>query len=59
MLIYGIHDPFVAGDFEDLFREVRGRREKLALETDHFYVGLEDIVSMKVREFFSQLFFSK
>jgi len=59
LMLYGIHDPFVAGDFEDLFSEVKGRREKLALETDHFYVGFEDIVSTKVREFFRQLFLNK
>ncbi|MDI6807042.1 MAG: alpha/beta hydrolase [Candidatus Aenigmarchaeota archaeon] len=59
LLIYGKYDDFVVPSFEELYSKTKGKKEKLVLDTDHFYVGrgIMEQVSKKVGEFFSELFF--
>jgi alpha/beta superfamily hydrolase len=48
-------------EFEDLYAKARGRKEKLVLDTDHFYMEnyptTISLASKKIREFFEEIFF--
>jgi hypothetical protein len=53
LLIYGLHDPFIAPDIGEICSKFEG--QKLALETDHFYLGYEEALARAVRQFFCEL----
>ena len=57
LMISGLRDSFVAGDFQDLYNSAKGEKEKFVLDTDHFFVGFEDIMATRIREFFCEVFF--
>ncbi len=48
-------------EFEDLYAKAKGRKEKLVLDTDHFYMGdypaTINSASERIREFFEEVFF--
>jgi hypothetical protein len=54
LLIYGLHDPFIASDIDEICSNFEG--QKLTLETDHFYLGYEEVIARAVREFFCEVF---
>jgi alpha/beta superfamily hydrolase len=56
-MVYGFNDSLVVGDFEELYLKARGKKERVALETDHFYYGFEDILAKKTTEFFARVLF--
>lgn len=58
-MAYGLNDSLVAGDFDELYLKARGKKERLALETDHFYYGFEDILAKKTTEFFARVLFEE
>ena len=58
-MISGLRDSFVAGDFQDLYNSAKGEKEKFVLDTDHFFIGFEDIMATRIREFFVNCFFNK
>jgi hypothetical protein len=58
LIIYGTRDPFVAREIDEIYRLAQGKKQRLPLDTDHFYLGYERIVAAAVREFFHQLFHS-
>lgn len=43
-------------DFEELYSQAGGTKERLIVETDHFYSGKAKEVAQKVREFFGGIF---
>ena len=56
LLIHGRSDriaPF--RDFEELYLGANGEKEQLALETDHFFGGVMDVVSENVCDFFRRV----
>ena len=57
LLVCGRGDDFAIKDFEKLYLQAEGEKEKLILDTDHFYTGRGVIeqVSKKVAEFFSRV----
>ena len=57
LMISGLRDSFVAEDFDALFNSAGGEKEKLVLDTDHFFMGFEDMMAKRIREFFCGLFF--
>lgn len=57
LLTYGKADHFVVVDIEELYARCGGTKERLALETDHFYSGLEEQLARAIREFLSKIFF--
>ena len=56
LIIYGAYDPFVVKDIDELYELARGEKQKLSLDTDHFYLGYEGALAKAVREFFHQVF---
>jgi len=61
LFIHGRRDNVAPySDFEGLYAGVSGRKEKLVLETDHFYMDnyptMIDLVSQRVVEFFRDVF---
>ena len=56
LIIYGMRDLFVVKDIEELYRLAKGEKQRLALDTDHFYLGYEKAVADAVREFFYDTF---
>ena len=55
LMVYGRTDSLVAGDFDELYSKAKGEKEKLALDTDHFYGGVEEVLAMKVAQFFRRV----
>ncbi|HEX7474831.1 MAG TPA: hypothetical protein VF318_02605 [Dehalococcoidales bacterium] len=55
LIIYGLHDDLVAGNIDELYKSAKGKKQKLSLDTDHFYLGYETAVARAVREFFQAL----
>lgn len=63
LFIHGKHDtvsPY--SEFKDLYREVKGKKEKLILNTDHFYMEkypeIINETSRRIRIFFQEQLFS-
>jgi len=62
LFVHGRRD-YVApySEFECLYAEARGRKQKLVLDTDHFYMedypAMIDLASKSVRRFFEELLF--
>lgn len=61
LFIHGRRDNVASySDFEGLYAGAHGRKEKLVLETDHFYMDdyptVIDLVSKRVVEFFRDVF---
>jgi uncharacterized protein len=52
LFIYGVHDDFVAGDIDELYDSSKGKKQRLSLDTDHFFAGYEGVVAKTVCEFF-------
>lgn len=55
LIIYGLRDGLVAGDIDRLYALAKGEKQKLSLDTDHFYSGYEGNIARAVLEFFSEL----
>ena len=56
LIIYGTGDPFVIKDIDELYHLAKGEKQRLTLNTDHFYLGYERTVATAVREFFCDAF---
>ncbi len=63
LFIHGRHDtiaPYL--EFEDLYKEAKGKKEKFILNTDHFYMGNYPTIitkaAKKIRNFFQREFSS-
>jgi len=56
LIIYGSYDPLVAKDIDELCYLAKGEKQRLPLDTDHFYVGYEKTVAEAVRKFFYKVF---
>lgn len=59
LFVHGRHDTVAQySDFKHLYAETRGRKEKLILDTDHFYMEnypiIIDTASKKIRKFFQE-----
>lgn len=62
LFVHGKRDDVASyREFEDLYAKAKGRKEKLVLDTDHFYVenypATIDSASKRIREFFEEVFF--
>ena len=55
LIIYGLRDDFVTEDIEQLYDSTKGERQRLALDTDHFYLGHEGDIAHAVLEFFGEV----
>jgi alpha/beta superfamily hydrolase len=56
LVIYGLHDDLVTGNIDGLFDSAVGKKQRLSLDTDHFYAGYEAVLAHAVREFFQKTF---
>ena len=61
LFVHGKRDNVVPySEFENLYIEARGRKEKLVLDTDHFYMEnyptIIDLASKHIRRFFEEVF---
>jgi len=61
LFIHGRHDSVATySDFKSLYADASGRKKKLVLETDHFYMDnyptIIDLVSRSVLQFFQDVF---
>lgn len=56
MIVYGRQDELVAGDIDALYTSAAGEKQKLELDTGHFYEGYEEILAGAVRDFFLEVF---
>lgn len=62
LFVHGRRD-YVApySEFESLYAEAGGRKQKLVLDTDHFYMedypAIIDLASKSIRRFFEEVFF--
>ncbi len=56
LMIYGSSDAFVVEDIDELYYMAKGEKQRLSLDTDHFYLGYETTVANAVREFFCDAF---
>jgi hypothetical protein len=62
LFVHGKRDNVAPySEFEHLYAEAKGRKEKLVLDTDHFYINnypaAIDSASKTIREFFEKVFF--
>ena len=62
LFVHGKHDEVALyPEFEYLYAKAGERKEKLVLDTDHFYMenypATIDLVSKRIREFFEEAFF--
>jgi len=62
LFVHGKRDDVASyREFEDLYAKAKGRKEKLVLDTDHFYVenypATINSASKRIREFFEKVFF--
>jgi len=62
LFVHGKHDDVAPyPQFEHLYAKARGRKEKLVLDTDHFYMENHpttiNLASKRIREFFEEAFF--
>lgn len=60
LLVHGKRDNVASySEFEHLYTEARGRKEKLVLDTDHFYMEdyptIIDSASRSIRRFFQEV----
>jgi alpha/beta superfamily hydrolase len=61
LFVHGKRDTVAPySEFERLFEEAKGLKQKLVLDTDHFYMedypATANLVSQKIREFFDEQF---
>jgi alpha/beta superfamily hydrolase len=56
LIIYGSRDSFVVEDIDELYHLAEGEKQRLPLDTDHFYLGYERAVADAVRQFFHDAF---
>lgn len=61
LFVHGKRDNVAPySEFENLYIEARGRKEKLVLDTDHFYMEnyptIIDLASKHIRRFFEEVF---
>lgn len=61
LFVHGKHDNVALYlEFENLYAKARGRKEKLVLDTDHFYMknypATINSASKRIREFFEEVF---
>jgi len=56
LIIYGSRDPLVIEDIDELYRLAQGEKQRLSLDTDHFYFGRERVAAEAVRRFFHEVF---
>jgi uncharacterized protein len=56
LIIYGSQDHFVTGGIDKLYNSAQGEKEKLCLDTDHFFAGFEEVLAANVRDFFLKVF---
>lgn len=59
LFVHGKHDSVAPySDLESLFREARGRKQKLILDTEHFYMEnyptMIDLAAENIRRFFEE-----
>jgi len=62
LFVHGKRDDVASyREFEDLYAKAKGRKEKLVLDTDHFYMenypATINSASKRIREFFEEVFF--
>ncbi len=55
LIIYGLRDSFILRDIDQLYASAKGEKQKLSLDTDHFYSGYEDDLASAVLKFFSEV----
>ena len=53
-IIYGLHDDFVTADIDEIYDLSKGEKQRLSLDTDHFYFGYDKDVARAVVEFFRE-----
>lgn len=56
LIVYGLHDDLVTGDIDELYNSAKGEKQRLSLDTDHFYDGYKKVLARSVREFFQKVF---
>ena len=52
LIIYGLRDDFVIEDIDEIYDLSQGEKQRLSLDTDHFYFGYERDVAHAAVEFF-------
>jgi alpha/beta superfamily hydrolase len=55
LIICGLHDSLIAGGIEELYAVSKGEKQKLSLDTDHFYGGFEETLAAAVRDFLKKV----
>jgi alpha/beta superfamily hydrolase len=55
LIIYGLRDGFVIEDIDQLYTFAKGEKQRLSLDTDHFYSGYEEDIARAVLKFFSEV----
>ena len=55
LIIYGLRDDFVTEDIDEIYELSKGEKQRLSLDTDHFYSGYERDVARAVVEFFHEV----
>ena len=56
LLIYGLNDEYVIKDIEALYKLAKGEKQRLSLDTDHFYANYEGVIAEATREFFQKAY---
>jgi alpha/beta superfamily hydrolase len=54
LIIYGLRDTLVTEDIDEIYDLSEGEKQRLSLDTDHFYLGYERDVARAVVEFFHE-----
>ncbi len=54
LIIHGLRDDFVTKDIDEIYDLFKGEKQRLILDTDHFYFGYERDVARAVIEFFHE-----
>lgn len=54
LIIYGLRDDFVTEDIDEIYDLSKGEKQRLSLDTDHFYFGYERDIARAVVEFFRE-----
>jgi uncharacterized protein len=55
LIVYGTYDDFVVHGINELYTKTQGEKQKLSLETDHFYGGYEDPLTKATCDFLKKV----
>jgi uncharacterized protein len=56
LIIYGLQDGLIIKDIDALYDLASGEKQKISLDTDHFYTNYESALASACREFFQKTF---